>query len=175
MGRRDQRSVRRLLGAAVAMPVAALFLVPAAYGRLRIVLVLGAFAVAMRFITSACAPSPCKLYGGMPSSCSALTLARQPLQATLELITYGLFSIRRGRCTSRWSTIGRAEHRHRSQSALSGWHCVVIGSWIVRGRILACLAIAAAVYGVIATGRWMFTRDVVFASTAVTTILARRR
>lgn len=154
------------IGAAVAMPVAALLLVPAAYGRLRIALVLGAFAVAMPFIYLSLRALSTQLYGGLPSVVIGAHFWRSHVQATLELLAYGLFSIVVGVFQPLVDYPGALSNAIVALCVVGLAMALVSGSWTVRGRILACLAIAAAVYGVIATGRWMFTKDVAFASTA---------
>ncbi len=146
------------IGVACVMPLVAVLLLPMSRVNARITAVLTALAVAMPFLYFRLQKLYVDLYGGLESSLllvAGLNQWHEHLELLLGLIAYGILSTVVG-VFDLVAYPGIAAYAVVAAYGAALIAALATGSWILRRRLVACLALCTAAYAVIAAGRGMF-------------------
>jgi hypothetical protein len=147
------------IGVAFAMPVVALLLLPASPLRRRTVLVFAALAIALPFVYFRLERLYVELYGGVPPSLmltAGLQFWHQHVELFAQLIGYGISAVVLGVLHRPLFYPSPAGYAVAAAGAAVLLAVLARGDSTLRRRILACLALCAGAYGIIAAGRGMF-------------------
>ena len=147
------------IGVAFAMPLVALLLMPPSPLRRWTVLLFSALALALPFLYFRLERLYVELYGGLPPSLmltSGLQYWHQHVLLFAQLIGYGISAVVLGVLHRPLFYPSPAGYAVAATYAALLVAVLVRGDAVLRRRILACLALCAGAYGIIAAGRGMF-------------------